>query len=57
VADDFRPETMANALGALDAGAVMRFKRAADAAARALSADAARETITRIVGRLAAESR
>lgn len=57
VADDFRPETMANALGALDAAAVMRFKRAADAAARALSADSARETITRLVARLAAEGR
>ncbi len=57
VTDDFLPQTMANALGALDAEAVMRFKRAADAAARELSADAARETITRLVGRLAAESR
>jgi hypothetical protein len=57
VADDFRPETMAQALGALDTAAVMRFKRAADAAARTLSSDAARETITRLVGRLAAESR
>jgi len=57
VTDDFRPETMANALGALDAAAIMRFKRAADAAARALSSDTARETVTRIVGRLAAESR
>ena len=57
VTDDFRPETMARALGALDAAAVMRFKAGADAAARALSSDAARDTVTRIVGRLAAESR
>jgi len=48
---------MARALGALDAAAVMRFKAGADSAARVLSSDAARETITRIVGRLAAESR
>jgi glycosyltransferase involved in cell wall biosynthesis len=57
VTDDFRPETMAQSLGALDAAAVMRFKAATDAAARALSSDAARGTVTRIVGRLAAESR
>ncbi len=55
VTGDFRPETMAQALGALDAAAVMRFKAAADAAARALSSDAARDTVTRIVDRLAAE--
>jgi glycosyltransferase involved in cell wall biosynthesis len=55
VTDDFRPESMARALAALDAAAVLRFKAGAGAAARALSSDAARETVTRIVDRLAAE--
>jgi len=55
VTDDFRPESMARALAALDAATIMGFKASADAAARALSSDAARETVTRIVDRLAAK--
>lgn len=57
VAEDFRPETMARHLAQLDAATVMRLKSHAHAAARVLSADAARETITRIVRQLAPECR
>jgi hypothetical protein len=57
VAEDFRPETMARMLSQLDVASVAAFKASAHAAARQLSADAARETITRIVSQLTSHRR
>jgi UDP:flavonoid glycosyltransferase YjiC (YdhE family) len=57
VAADFRPETLAAELNRLTADDVMRFKRAARAAARELSADANREKFLAVCRRALAGRR